>query len=325
MKKSLLEDIQRPLNTKSTTVQWLNRQIRNVAEERLWDIMCHNIQSYYNLIKYVGELPNELRMIRLGSDVLPVYTEPTWSYFWRKDDVRQYCEREFAKVGALAREFDVRLSFHPGQFCCFASDNDDVVRRSIEEFEYHVDVIRWMGYGFKFQDFKCNIHVSGRKGVDGAKQALNKISPEARNVITFENDEYSTGLDELIKLKDHAALVFDNHHHWINSGKHLHPSDDLYKQILESWRGVRPTMHYSVSKEEYLYNTNINQLPAMVDLLSEGHKKGKLRAHSNYYTNNALNDLIYEFWHYSDILCEVKFKNLASIKLYEYFKSINTV
>ena len=43
--KKLLEEIQRPLNTKSTTVQWLNRQTRDVAEQRLWDIMVHNIQS----------------------------------------------------------------------------------------------------------------------------------------------------------------------------------------------------------------------------------------------------------------------------------------
>ena len=67
-KKKLLEEIQRPLNTRSTTVAWLNRQTREVAEQRLWDIMVHNIQSYYNLIEYVGSLPNELRMVRLGSD-----------------------------------------------------------------------------------------------------------------------------------------------------------------------------------------------------------------------------------------------------------------
>jgi UV DNA damage endonuclease len=321
MKKRLLEDVQRPMNTRSTTVQWLNRQRREIAEERLWDIMVHNIQSYYNLIKYVGNLQNELRMVRLGSDVLPVYTEPSWSYFWRKDDVRRYCEREFNRVGTLARDLDVRLSMHPGQFCCFASDNDDVVLRSIEEFEYHVDVIRWMGYGQKFQDFKCNIHVSGRRGVNGVKQALKKITPEARNTITFENDEYSTSINELIELADYAALVFDNHHHFIHTGEHLSPSDSRYQRILESWRNVRPAMHYSVSREEYLVNTSTTQLPDMNFLLSEGHKKGKLRAHSDYYTNNALNDLMYEFWQYSDIMCESKMKNLASIKLYEYFNS----
>jgi len=65
-KKKLLEEIQRPLNTRSTTVQWLNRQTREVAEQRLWDIMVHNIQSYANLIEYVGSLTDELRMVRLG-------------------------------------------------------------------------------------------------------------------------------------------------------------------------------------------------------------------------------------------------------------------
>jgi UV DNA damage endonuclease len=54
--------------------------------------MVHNIASYGRLIEYVGELPPELRMVRLGSDVLPVYTQSDWSYYWkRKPDVRAYC------------------------------------------------------------------------------------------------------------------------------------------------------------------------------------------------------------------------------------------
>ena len=55
---------------------------------------------------------------------------------------------------------DVRISFHPGQFCVLASDKPDVVERSIDEFEYHVNMARWMGYGKEFQDMKINIHIS---------------------------------------------------------------------------------------------------------------------------------------------------------------------
>jgi UV DNA damage endonuclease len=173
-KKKLLEEIQRPLNTRSTTVQWLNRQTVDVAEQRLWDIMVHNIAAYKRLIEYVGSLPPQLRMVRLGSDVLPVYTQHEWSYYWRKPDVRAYCETEFAKVGDTARALDVRLSMHPGQFTVLASDNPEIVERSIEEFEYHVDCIRWMGYGQSFQDFKCNVHISGRQGPAGIKAALKR-------------------------------------------------------------------------------------------------------------------------------------------------------
>ena len=116
--------------------------------------MVHNIQSYYNLIEYVGGLPNELRMVRLGSDILPVYTQLDWCYYWRYLMYVSTVQTHLAKVGDLARLLDVRLSMHPGQFTVLASDNPDIVDRSIEEFEYHVDVIRWMGYGKEFQDFQ---------------------------------------------------------------------------------------------------------------------------------------------------------------------------
>ena len=57
LKKKLLEEIERPLNERTTTITWLNRQTKEVAEQRLWDIMEHNIQSIEKLITYVGGLP----------------------------------------------------------------------------------------------------------------------------------------------------------------------------------------------------------------------------------------------------------------------------
>ena len=325
-KKKLLEEVQRPLNTRSTTVQWLNRQTRDVAEQRLWDIMEHNIKSYANLIEYVGSLPHELRMVRLGSDVLPVYTEPTWSYYWRKPDVRAYCEKHFAPVGERARELDVRLSMHPGQFTVLASDNPDIVERSIEEFEYHVDCIRWMGYGKSFQDFKCNVHISGRQGPAGIKHAVNRrLSPEARNTITIENDENRWGLDASLELVDTCACVLDIQHHWVREAEYIHPSDDRYLRLIESWRGVRPVIHYSVSREDILIDHNPHTLPNMENLLEQGYKKQKLRAHSDFMWNWAVNDWALSFGETADIMVESKAKNLASINLYKYYKGEHNV
>ena len=319
LKKKLLEEIERPLNNRCTTVAWLNRQTREVAEQRLWDLMVHNIKAFENLIEYVGGLPNELRMVRLGSDVLPVYTEPTWSYFWRKPDVRQYCEKHFAHVGAKARELDVRLSMHPGQFTVLASDNPDIVNRSIEEFEYHVGVARWMGYGRQFQDFKINVHIAGRQGPAGIINVLPRLSEEARKTITIENDEMSWGIDASLELAEHVALVLDIHHHWVNSGEYIYPTDDRFTRIVDSWRGVRPVIHYSVSREDVLVNFDTNKKPTMDSLLVEGYKKQKLRAHSDYMWNNAVNDWALTFWDYADIMVESKAKNLASHKLHKYY------
>ncbi|MCQ6458593.1 hypothetical protein, partial [Vibrio parahaemolyticus] len=84
-------------------------------------------------------------------------------------DVQATCEIEFAKIGNIARQQDVKLSFHPGQFTVLASDNPDVVNRSIDEFEYHTDMARMMGYGDRFHSdgFKINVHISGRNGPRG--------------------------------------------------------------------------------------------------------------------------------------------------------------
>ena len=130
------------LNTGGTTLTWLGRQTREVAEQKLWDTMEKNITNTYNLIKRVGSQSPELRMVRLTSDMLTAYTHDDWAYFYKRADVINRMEQLFAKAGEEARANDVRLSFHPGQFTVLASDREEVVNKSIEEFEYHANMAR---------------------------------------------------------------------------------------------------------------------------------------------------------------------------------------
>ena len=304
-------------NTGTTTITWLKRQTRDVAEQKLWDLMVQNLEATHKLIERVGQLEESLRMVRISSDLLPAYTEPTWSYFWRRTDVMDYCSRVFSSIGDIARARGVRLSFHPGQFCVLASETPGIVDRSIEEFEYHVDMARWMGYGRTFQDFKINVHIAGRAGPQGIKAAWQRLTPEARNCLTIENDEISWGIDSSLELVDTCALVLDIHHHWIKTGEYIEPNDDRIKKITDSWRGVRPVIHYSVSREDVLVGHTGSQRPALIPLMEAGHKKGKLRAHSNFYWNEAVNTWAITHSSWADIMCESKGKNLASFKLKE--------
>jgi len=304
-------------NTGSTTVAWLNRQTKEVAEQKLWDLMVGNIESTRKLVEKVGALDENLRMVRLSSDILPVYTESTWSWFWRLPNTRDYCERGFKQIGDVARSNNVRLSFHPGQFTVLASDSPDIVNRSIEEFEYHADMARWMGYGQKFQDFKINVHIAGRQGPEGIRAAYKRLTPEARNCITIENEENAWGLDDCLTISDVVPIVMDIHHHWVREGAYIAPQDDRVKRVIESWRGVRPTMHYSVSREDVLVGHCTETAPDYKALLEAGYKKAKLRAHSNFYWNRPVNEWALSFRDNFDIMCESKAKNLASHALYQ--------
>ena len=316
-------DDARQYNTGSTTVAWLNRQTKEVAEQRLWDLMAGNIEAVRRLVEKVGDLDEHLRMVRLGSDILPVYTHGDWSYFWHRPDVIAYCEQHFRQVGDVARRRMVRLSFHPGQFTVLASDNPAIVDRSIEEFEYHADMARWMGFGQKFQDLKINVHIAGRQGPQGIRLAYKRLSPEARNCLTIENEEVSYGLDDCLSISDVVPIVLDIHHHWVKTGEYISPMDPRVDQVVQSWRGVRPTMHYSVSRENVLVDHSTVDLPQMPSLLEQGYKKAKLRAHSNLMWNTTVNEWALSFLGTHDIMCEAKAKNLASFALADQAKKLS--
>ena len=196
-----------------------------------------------------------------------------------------------------------------------ASESEDIVNRSIQEFEYHADMARWMGYGLQWQDFKINVHISGRRGPAGIKAALGRLTPEARNCITIENDENTWGIDHSLELSNDCALVLDLHHHWLHSGSYIQATDDRIARIIDSWRGVRPVVHYSQSREDYLIDHDPAVLSNFDTLLESGYKKQKLRAHSDFMWNQAANQYALSHWPWADIMVEAKAKNLASFAL----------
>ena len=309
-------------NTGTTTISWLNRQSRDVAEQKLWDLANQNIEAVYKLVEKVSTLDEQLRMVRISSDILPAYTHELFRDYYKRVDVLTALERGFSKIGVLARSKQVRLSMHPGQFCVLASANPGIVNNSIEEFEYHADMARFMGYGKQFQDFKINVHISGKEGPAGIRSAYKRLSAEARNCITIENEENSWGLDDCLDLCDILPIVMDIHHHWVREGEYIEPQDSRVLRVIESWRGVRPTLHYSISRDDVLVGHATDNRPDMESLLLEGKKKQKLRAHSDFYWNKPVNNWALSFSNNFDIMCESKGKNLASFELAKYAKSI---
>jgi hypothetical protein len=88
-------------------------------------------------------------------------------------------------------------------------------------------------------------------------------------------------------------------------------------RVVDSWRGVRPTCHYSVSREDILVDHDTTIAPNYKLLLEQGYKKQKMRAHSDFYWNKEVNQWALTFWNNFDIMCESKGKNLASFELFK--------
>ncbi|WP_313088165.1 UV DNA damage repair endonuclease UvsE [Pseudomonas sp.] len=311
-----LEAIERAFNPRSTTLRWLNSVSQDTAREKLNGIIKHNLAAQLKLMSYVATLPPALRMLRLSSDLLPFYSHPEAADFYRQADVRQLIETHLARIGERARELDIRLSFHPGQYCVLGSDRPEVVENSLAEFEYHADMIRMMGFGQRFQDFKCNVHIAGRLGADGVRAVWPRLSNEARNTITFENDEKTYGVDDCLKIADLAPVVLDIHHCWIHEGEYIDPHDSRVARIIDSWRGVRPTMHYSQPPESLQDLGYSPQGKLEIPKLLEQVSKRDLYSHSKRMWNDWTNRYARQFLDRFDIMFEAKDKNLATLDYY---------
>lgn len=317
-----LKLLEGPFNPRTTTLRWMDGVAPQVARDKLLEVVLHNLAAQLRLLAYVGELPPTLRMLRLSSDLLPFYSHPKVRDFYRDPGVERQLVEGFAAIGDLARSLDIRLSFHPGQYCVLGSDNPGVVENSLAEFEYHADMIRMMGYGQRFQDLKCNVHIAGRLGVEGTRATWARLSEVARNCITFENDEKTYGLDHCLQVADLAPVVLDIHHCWINENDYIDPDSPRVARVIESWRGVRPTMHYS-QPPEHLQASGFDaehklEMEALLKVVS----KRDLYAHSDQMWNRWTNDYALQFLDRFDIMLEAKDKNLAALAFYEYARSV---
>ena len=318
---SALKLIEGPFNPRTTTLRWMDGVSPQTARDKLLDVITHNLEAQLRLIAYVATLPATLRMLRLSSDLLPFYSHPKVRGFYQDPAIQRLLEQPFAAIGSLARSADIRLSFHPGQYCVLGSDKPPVVENSIAEFEYHADMIRMMGYGRQFQDFKCNVHIAGRQGGEGIRAIWPRLSEVARQCITFENEEKTYGVDDCLQLADLAPVVLDIHHCWINENDYIAPYDPRIERIIDSWRGVRPAMHYSQPPErlqELGFSADQKlEMQALLNVVS----KRDLYGHSAQMWNRWTNEYAFEFLDRFDMMLEAKDKNLAALAFYQRYVS----
>lgn len=314
-----LEAIEKAFNPRTTTLRWISSATVEAAETKLLQLIEHNLEAQLRLLAYVAELPKELHMLRLSSDLLPLYSHPSVAAFYQTSTLQAYLQERFSEIGEYARKADIRLSFHPGQYCVLGSDRPEVVENSLAEFEYHADMIRMMGYGQQFQDFKCNVHIAGRSGVAGVRAVWPRLSDVARNTITFENEEKTYGVNDCLEMADLAPVVLDIHHCWINEGDYIDPHGDRVQRIIESWRGVRPAMHYSQPPEHLQALGFAPDAPLEMPALLEKVNKRDLYLHSTRMWNQATNDYALQFLDRFDIMFEAKEKNLATLEFYQRY------
>jgi len=212
-------------------------------------LVQQNLEDMYRVLQWNVE--NKIRVFRLSSDITPWGSEYEFTDLPNATEVMAL----FKKCGQFALDNDIRLSFHPGQFCVLASPKEKVILNAISDLELHGRLMD------AFQQprnhlAKINIHLGGAYG-DKAKAAaqfnknFHRLSDAVKTRLTIENDDrenlFSTQeLYDYVYTHTGIPIVFDFHHHSI------HP-DGLSEQeglalACKTWQ-VRPCTHYSESRQ----------------------------------------------------------------------------
>ena len=313
--------INKNFNFISTTLKSFSHLSEKNREEKIRNIIYHNLNVLDNIFEWLNTLPINLRMYRIGSDIFPFYTIDEYKNYYNNTEFKNFYTSYLEKLGNKSRNYFIRLSFHPGQFTILNSTNQKILFNSIREIEYHADIFRYMGFPNEWHPYGIEINVHGgskKYGLESLINNIRKLSEETRNWLSIENDEYSFGIKDLIKLENICAIILDVHHHYIfTKGEYISHNNDIINIIKNSWRGIVPELHYSLSPE------SISSLCANEDfidykLLNEKYSSKFLRKHSNNVWHDKSNHWIAKFSEDFDIMVEAKHKNLSSIKLYNF-------
>jgi UV DNA damage endonuclease len=181
---------------------------------------------------------------RINSQVLPLGTHPVSGYSLDRIDRTGEARRTFIEAAVLARQLDVRLSFHPDQFVVLNSERSAVVESSLREVEFQAEMAELIG---------ADVIVLHGGGAAGGKEAalarlaraVERLSGRARGRLAIENDDRMFAPADLLPVCASLGIpfVYDVHHHRCN-GDGLSEREATTRAVT-SWGGREPYFHIS--------------------------------------------------------------------------------
>jgi UV DNA damage endonuclease len=210
------------------------------------------------------------------------------------------------EAGDLAKSLDQRLSFHPSPYCVIASENPNVVVKSIKELVQHSEIMDLMGLD-RSHKYPINIHIntttpSKEEAADRFISSYNLLPESVRSRLVVENDDKKsqftpTDLHSMLHVKIGIPVTYDYLHHKCNPDE-LSELEAL-DLCISTWPdGITPLTHFSDSRKIF------------------EDQSAKEVAHSDWiWSKIETYDRIF------DIELEVKMKDLALLKYIEKWKN----
>jgi UV DNA damage endonuclease len=252
-KSSKVDSPVRPALRLGFPVKVTGREGLKSNDTRRWQKKPHlrkSIEYLHAIFDYLRE--QQISMYRISSDIAPYLTHPEKTEF--RGQVAE-ARSELAALGKLAREYRLRLSFHPSQYIILNSADERLTRLSVHDIESQAEMLDVMELG---PEACIVIHVGGL--YDDRTSARDRwmttyerrLSARARRRLVLENDDVSFSSADVLAIHRRVGvpLVFDHQHFWCLNPEGLELRETVRK-FLRTWpKTVRPKVHFSSPRTE---------------------------------------------------------------------------
>ncbi len=271
-------------------------RLKSYSEKRFNETVLNNLDHLLSILKF--NKINSIYFFRISSDIIPFASHPVCEIDW--SDTFKVKLRE---IGDFITQNNMRVSMHPDQFVILNSKNEDIVKNSIRELEYHCELLDSMDLPY---NAKIQIHGGGVYGnkEKAKKNFVNNFSKfvegNLKKRLVIENDDRSYSLKDCLDINAETdiPIVFDTfHHECLNNGETI---QQALSSFVKTWNypiDGNPIIDYSTQ--------NI------------GERKGK---HAKTLDKNHFLDMYNEFLRVSkenkinmDIMLEIKDKEKSAL------------
>jgi len=217
--------------------------------EYVSELAIKNISDLEKIIRW--NIKNKIFVYRMSSDMFPVLG------FYKLEDIPKFkfISSKLESIGNLIKSNSMRVSFHPSHFCVLASENEEVVKNTIDELNKHAQIMDIMGLD-RTHYYPINIHISTTKpsresACERFIENFKYLSDSCKMRLTLENDDspnqYSVKiLYDLIYKNIGVPIVFDQHHY--NYGLKDQTMEESLKLAYSTWGDIKPLTHMSSPK-----------------------------------------------------------------------------
>ena len=231
-----------PIKFRSATHRYVSTLTPKARREYLGAIARDNAAALVAAVHHCRALG--IGAFRINSQILPLGTHPVSGYALDRIDRTGEARRTFLDAAALAKQLDVRLSFHPDQFVVLNSEREAVVENSLREVEFQAEIAELIGADV------IVLHGGGAAGGKPAAlgrlaRAVERLSGRARGRLAIENDDRMFAPADLLPVCGRLGIpfVYDVHHHRCN-GDGLSQREGTTRAVA-SWGDREPYFHIS--------------------------------------------------------------------------------